>query len=228
MSLPKICLICFTDGRPDVLSKTLESFKRNLVTDDGESFYFDHTILSDDSGQAGVQRSLYGRFAVIDKHKDRIGYTKSMIRTWDLIPKDIDFVFHLEDDWVLERPVMIKDMIWILDQNKNMAQVVLKRDPVNSNEFAVGDMLLQHPEDFTDKSYESINWCEHNRYFSCNPCLYPGWVVEVGWPDCEYSEGNFMFRLREKYPNVLCSYLGKQRDVPLITNIGFHRAGWGY
>jgi len=101
----------------------------------------------------------------------------------------------------------------------------LKRQAVNDQEISVGGFMYQDPTSYEPYIHDNVKWLEHRKLFTLNPCLYPKWVVDlgwqVGWGEKEFSELLF------SDPYVKCAYLGHMEDPPLVDHIGHYRGdGW--
>lgn len=240
-----IALVVFTDGRWDVLEQTLVSAAENLYGD------ITHTMLVVDGihpdepvnravGQLSQAFPRAHLFTMI--HGERIGFGKTIQRAWAALPSfapECRFVFHLEDDFLINQPVDLPQMMALLDTNPHLVQISLKRQPWNDLEIAAGDFVALNPDDYEEHSsvlagggllppVQSVTWLEQRRFFTTNPSLYRRGLCDLGWPgDLEHSEGRFSHRLMEN-PDVKFGILGRKFDPPRVTHIGAHRIGTGY
>lgn len=146
---------------------------------------------------------------------------------WRLVRKqNWDYVFHLEGDFVFEKPVPLAGMIEILEHYPYLAQVALKRWPVNEMEIAAGGIVEARPErGWEEKQNGEKVWTE-GRFFTTNPCVYRTSLCERGWPTEPDSESAFMLKLLED-PDMRSAYWGPKFGEPMVRHIGEHR-GWGY
>ena len=211
-------LLVFTDGRADCLLRTIQSFELNL---NGQ---LNPLLMIDDSANPGYAEWLDSNFQdyLITHNSKRLGFAGAVQRGLSLLLKDTDYVFWLEDDFVLNRKVNIDEMTTILESHPYLAQVVLKRQPINSEERDAGDILALHPQDYIDKE----GWVEHSRNFSTNPNLTPYRITRLGWPNAPDSEKKFSQMLIKN--GYQFAYLGQKSDSPLVEHIGTERVGNGY
>lgn len=225
----KTGMFIFTDGRMEFLKRTLASFQANLI---GE---ISSVIMHDDSDNQHYAASLERQFVDFRgvpvqhmHHESRLGFGGSISRAWETAPALIDCWIHLEDDFLLNGPLELRYILTILQANPHLAQICLLRQPWNDRESAAGGIWQQFPEAFTERETNGQKWLEHQKWFSTNVCVYPKWVMQVGWPEGQYSEGMFGFKLFEKHPAARCAYYGAKTDPPRITHIGVGRVGTGY
>jgi Glycosyl transferase family 2 len=234
------CLLLFTDGR-EYLDKTLESFKRFLPWD------FDDIILTDDSGNQRYQDSLYAKMEKFCDgpvtylfHEERLGFARAIADTWKQIQPGIEWIFHLEDDYTLNRVLNLGDMIEIMKWNPHLVQLALMRQPWNEEEKRHGGIWQWHSTrgvEFTQKAMMGFaskpgarfEWYEHCGWMTTNPCLYPRWVADRGWPTDEGAGEGKMFRLMlQEDPQRRAAYFGNMQDRPMVEHIGHGRKGFGY
>lgn len=164
----------------------------------------------------------------IDDRDHRLGFAGAIQAGWDqALATDADWIFHGELDFTLNQPVDLHAMIALLERQPHLAQVVLKRQPVNHDERRAGGIVEQHPDDFTERTDGEATWTEHRRFFSTNPSVYPSALAALCWPQEKYSEGMFTHRLLRD-PHLRFAFWGRKFDPPLVHHIGDVRAGNGY
>jgi hypothetical protein len=164
----------------------------------------------------------------VDDREHRLGFAGAIQQGWrEALESGCDHVLHLEMDFTFREPVQLDAMCDLLDEHEHLAQVALKRQPVNAEEIAAGGIVEQHPEDFRQRVENGVIWTEHRRFFSTNPCVYATALCRHGWPQVEHSEGMFTHRLLAD-PDVRFAYWGGKFDAPLVEHIGHARSGTGY
>lgn len=202
-----------------------------VVISDGRDTYTNHCLASvgnlkaapsyvravdDSGGHSGV---VWPAGWDVVRHEERRGLAAAVQSAWAGLPPEVDYVFHLEADFVLPEPVDLEGMAGVLDANPMLANLVLKRQPGCPEEAAAGGIIECHPDDYTDRA----GWVEHRRCFSLNPCLIPRRVVDMGWPDS--NEAGQTQRLVEG--GWTFGFWGGRADPPKVCHIGTHRAeGW--
>ena len=93
---PLISVIVVTYHRVEALKRTLESLRRHVDVDDYE------LIVCDDGSPLAQRRQIRGLDVDRIGWNDRVGYGANV--NSGLRAARGEFVFHLEDDWVVKRP----------------------------------------------------------------------------------------------------------------------------
>lgn len=190
-----IVLGILTDGRDDLLAQCLASAREHLA---GQ---VDHVFVVHD-GLVG-RKGLAGAVQTVWAHAVGVG---------------ADYLFHLEDDFVFTGPVDVAAIVRVLDANRDVAQMLLKRQPLSEPELAGGDVLAGmrelEPHD---------GWVAQQHIFSLNPCLIPRRVLEQGWPRGNEAEMTGLLR-RDGWK---FGVWGDPGSPPMVTHLGETRsAGW--
>lgn len=228
------CLLIFTDGR-DYIWPTLHSFAFLM------RWKFDRIILTDDSANQEYHEKLLDKLRTFGNtgiemrfNSQRLGFAQTIAGAWQNIPRSIEWIFHLEDDFVLKRDLDLGRMIDVMSANTYLVQLALVRQPWNEEEKKHGGIWQWHSTrgvDFFQK-YMPIGrepWFEHMGWFTTNPCLYPRWVVDHGWPCNEGAgEGKLMRELLAEDSARRAAYWGDMQDNPIVEHIGYGRKGFGY
>ena len=101
-----VALMVITDGRWDYLQRTLESAAECL------DYPFSQRILVDDSGEkVGFCPTKFD----FVKNTPRRGLAGAIQSGWDALNANIDYVFHLEDDFIFPDHVDLEAMIELLE-----------------------------------------------------------------------------------------------------------------
>lgn len=213
-----VALVVVTDGRGEYLSQAIKSLRESLVP------WPEYRYIVDDSGNrlyAAMLRDLYGGEFGIAHHPEREGFVATVAHAWHTAVQlpDVEFVFHAEDDFTYNEPVDLERMIEILDENPHLAQLVLKRQPVNSDEEAAGDITRVRP----DLWQQHPTFTEYCWNFSTNPSLIPRHVLQTclrrGVGTAEMEITRFLQGLGYTF-----GYVGDLDDAPRVHHIGEHRA----
>lgn len=239
MSGDEVALLVITDGRVELLEQALASAASHLQP------YPTARYLFDDSGMPAYRDSLaraHPDFVHLNGGP-RQGFGGAIISAWAQLRERTDarWIFHLEDDFMFAQPVDLPAMIEVLSANPHLAQMALRRQPVNADEHAAGGIIEQHPDSYVPYSMTRSDgqgyhaWLEHVRFFTTNPSLYRADLCDAGWPQGRQSEGRMMFRLREAglpwgVPGeaVRFGYWGTRHEDPRCWHIGAARVGTGY
>lgn len=219
-----IQLLVMTDGRSIYLEPTLETAKELL---DGP---ISRRIIHDDSGSEEYGRWLnntYGRDWEIYSTGRRSGFGGAIISAWSLLD-ETPYVFHLEDDFVMNEPIDLFSMMTVLDNNPHLVQMALRRQPWNDQEKTAGGIVELDPDSFEEKTDGTNTWLEHRKFFTTNPSLYSrNLIIENPWPIGTNSEGRYGISLFQD-TNLRSGYWGPKVGQPKCTHIGEHRNGGGY
>jgi hypothetical protein len=226
-----ITLLVMTDGRHEYIERTLASAMLNLKGDVSLS------IIHDDSGDPEYNRWLHDRFPDYDLigGGERLGQAGAIRRAWRYLEEwDTNrFTFHLEDDFVFNRPVDLDELAEFLDQKWWLAQVALRRGRWGSE---AGGFVEDSPSAYIERTDSAQTWLEHRLYYTLTPHLYRARLRRVGWPEGPGGEVYFRDRLfREGLPwdvqgkHVQFAFWGGVVDgADAVTHIGERRMGHGY
>lgn len=207
----KIVLLVFANGREQLLARAIASAEQNLKC------YFDLKVIINDAPESNPQFPGY----ITSTSEKHLGYSRQIQRAWDGLPSDIDYVFHLESDFIFNEWIPVADMIKILERHPKLAQVALVRQAVNAEERAAGGVLEAHPERFIDCHWNGLDWLENNFVWTLNPCVYPAHITKFPYPIFDqwpWGEGQFSAFLRER--EYRFAYLGGWNQKPKVTHIG--------
>lgn len=160
-------------------------------------------------------------------HRENLGLAAAVNSAWGCVGSGIDYIFHMEDDFIFNEKINIKKMIHIIEAEPNITQVSLKRQPVSSEEIAAGGFMnFKTFEPIECKIYwggEELNWVEHRSFFTLNPSIIPKVIFEQGWP--EGNEAGMAERLYCEGSDYWGSYYGNLGSPPKVTHIGHYRSG---
>ena len=204
--MKKVALMVITDGRWDYLQRTLESAAEFL------DYPWHQRILVDDSGEETGFCPTKFDFV---KNTPRKGLAGAIQSGWDALDKDIDYIFHLEDDFIFLDHVDIDLMMELLEYEADLAQIALLRQPWSPEEQQAGGIYWVNPERFKQK----YGFVEQRHLFTFNPCLYPGTVAR------EYQAGLEAELTAELLKDGWrFGYLGELNNDPKTIHIGIRRS----
>lgn len=222
-----------TDGRGEFLDQCIGTWEQASGT-------FCAKVILDDSGDHAYRQSLVEKYGdeweVVSVGETRMGYVAAMREIRSIgIRSDAKFIFHLEDDFQLNRPVNIDSITELLDSNRNIAQMALVRQPWYANEIVHGGViqaLIEQGCRFQekikiDKDKKVVRWLEHRAVWTANPNVFSVEVARMDYPDVPYSESAFMRQLNTNTA-LVCAYWGTLSDEPYVTHIGDYRNGHSY
>lgn len=195
-----ICLLLISDGREDYLERTLDSIEAHLPE-------FSHVVHIDDT------------------HHE-LGFAGAIAEGWRRVREtDARWVWHAEQDFVLNQRVPLSAMTSVMDEHPHLVQLALLRQAVNAAEIAAGGVMQQHPGSYRAVEWNGYTWHEHRRFFTTNPSLYRAELCDRGWPRGPHSEGMFGLQLFNGDPTLRAAFWG---DGEWCEHIGQVRAGQGY
>jgi hypothetical protein len=222
-----IGLLVIDDGRKAYLEECVRALTNGLW----HAIPLARQILVNDSGDPEYHAYLveeYGHLFEIVSHDERRGLAAAIQTGWSRLQQRVnghmalDYIIHVEGDFKLPIRTPIYEMIDILEAKPSLAQLTLRRDNVNPAEDEAGSFIKQRPELYTQKE----GYIEQDNLFSLNPCVYPGWLMEIGWPD-NGGEREFTNKLHSINPELKFGIYGKIDDPPRCFHVGSKRSeGW--
>jgi len=165
---------------------------------------------------------------VVDDSDHQLGFTGAVAEGWrQALATGADYLFHAELDFTYNRPVPLAGMIDTLRTCPHLVQMALLRQPVNQQEIAAGGIIAMHlSEYYPRRQRRGHRWLEHRHNVTTNPSVWPRWVIELGWPQCERSEGVFGAELFASDSRLRAAYWGEGEEW--VTHVGHVRTGTGY
>lgn len=227
-----ITLLVMTDGRRECIARSLP---RALDMLEGP---ISNVVIHDDSADQAYHDWLYERFGgrgfTIVRTEERAGFGGAIRSAWSFL-RQFDhrpWVFHLEDDFLVQQRVDLRAMMRVLTWHREIVQMALLRQPVNEHEIAAGGIMQMHPQDYMRGPWTPCacgapdGWYEHRRFFTTNPSLYGRSLIHREWPDGKHSEGRFGLALFEEDPLAVSAFWGDGEEW--CEHIGAVRVGTGY
>ena len=136
----RILLGVIGNGRRELLEQTVASAESRLQGD------FLKKVMINDAPSPEYNQYLidtYGDEFIVINHQYNMGLSGSIITLWEYAQSiEADYIFHLEDDFTFNQKIYIDDLIWILKNKSHLAQIALKRQPVNSYFHLHFDLFL--------------------------------------------------------------------------------------
>jgi hypothetical protein len=220
--------------RPEIIRRTLSSFRRNLFNELGARLI----VNVDPVGPGSVEDTIGALFRYFTvkafRKPDEPSFPKAF--KWAWLTADAEYVFHLEDDWLLTRPVDIWKLISIL-QAPTIAAVRLPA-------FAAGPETMKNWNKlfrWTGRYYEPpegeewLGFCGHPTLFKgefvrrCAPL-----IDDTLNPEKQFHSGNPA--LNEEFRKWKYVVYGEPADPPTpplvldlgrpwMEQVGFKKAG---
>ncbi len=204
-----------TNGR-DCLRETLEAVKRYARPSPADLVLFDDSFFAREPDRLNT---LPWR---VIRSPESLGFCRATQELWTLASEPgPDYVFWIEDDILLRRPVLIEAMADVLAVHPKIAQMGLMRQPVNDREIAAGGVFELYREHYKEQS----GWLESTTNFSTGCFLARRqFMVDHPWPDYDDScEGRFSIDLLHRGFKFGVWGSGE----PWVKHVGI-RSGWGY
>jgi hypothetical protein len=219
-------LVVVANGRGALLEQTMAALDRNLTPRPPV------VLICDDSGDPAFAAWLRERWpqARIDAHR-HLGHGPAVRRAWDLA-RDLParWVFWMEEDMILDRPLDLRDPAGVLEVTPGLAQVVLNRNAHFPAEVAAGPTMIDRfdPATFQPMVTHGHPWLRHRAFYSLNPHIVPvPFLKGHRWPPVPNSEHRFSLGLFRD-PKVFVGLWGSRGDPPLVLHAGTERTGTGY
>lgn len=223
-----ITLLVMTDGRMRYLRETVAAAEApwklfGAVT---------RRLIHDDSGDPAFAKWLhkeYGdRFEIYSTGR-RSGFGGAIISAWEQLQSDNnEWIFHLEDDFIIQELIPLSEIITIMNRNPHIVQMALRRQPWNEQEKAAGGVVQLDPDSYTEVDNGLHTWLEHRNFFTTNPSLYRKSLLDYGWPTGNSSEGKFTHKVFNSDSSLVSGYWGGIDVKPQVIHIGDYRNGAGY
>jgi len=222
----KIDLLITTNGRKEYIVPTINSWK-NFID---ENVF--RKIIIDDSGSLEYREWLkdtFPDFEIIALGPINMGFS-FLMKSW-LVDLEFtsEYLLLLEDDFVLLEKIDTSKIFDILENNKNIIQLALKRQAWSHEEVIAGGMIerIFNGHNFTQKD----GWFEHREFFTTNPSFidierlrsYSKPIYEK--IDYLITEGEFGKILFQDNQNLYSAFLGKIFDSNKVEHIGHVRTG---
>jgi hypothetical protein len=159
--------------------------------------------------------NLYG-YKEIHLHRENLGLSATWTEFWNLIKdRNYDYVFHQEDDVEILEPVLVTDLIELLQKDPTISQVQLARQAWYQNETDP----IASADDFI---YKNFRYRKESVIFSPMASLYALDVTRIPYHD------HYDFNLNEgMIGKVLLDHYGRlsanvrnYRGRKIINHIG--------
>lgn len=212
MAAVNVALLYVCDGRTKYLQRCVESLQACC------DWPWAHVVVScDEPDPATLDKSvrLTGADVVVST-KERRGGAANIARAWRAIQHlgDVDFVFHVEEDFTFLAPVPVQGMLEAFVDDPWLAQMTLRRQPWGGE--GPGGYIGDNPDLYDDHG----GYLRHREGFWLNPTLYPVRVTFGGWPTNGH-EHHFTKRLLDE--GYSFGVWGERDDPPRVWHIGNER-----
>ncbi len=210
--------------RPDVIEKTLKSFTENLfvIPEDHRLIVNIDPVGDEETNESTINiiKKYFPKYIVFSP--DKPSFPKAVISVWNEV--ESKYFFHLEDDWILEKPLFLSELIKPLDTHNNIASVRLYKEkiPNNRQPTMFGCKYNYHDNyNYFNPIPGSNNW---KNQFGLNPVLIRKQFIDESLPLMEDNK-NPEKQFRENNPkmrNILNKWTFSVYGYP-----GMKRTVWG-
>ncbi len=210
-----IATVVVGDGRRPYLSQALASWE-SCVTNAS-----DYLIMANDEANSDYCDQLDAELPDWHLiHTGRVGLAGALCSAWcAALDTDFDYLLHCEEDFVFQSPVNALELAAILERQPHLAQISLKRQPVNGHEESMGGYIQCAPNAY----WQREGFIEHHVVFTFNPSLIPRRVVEL----CLDQPGD---GLERGFTDTLLDHgfsfgiFGQINDAPIVNHVGVQRS----
>ena len=162
--------------RHEILRKTLESFKKNLIKDAFVRILINVDPVGPDENHfdcIDVCLKTFLHMEVKYRAPEKPNFAEGFKWVWNEVRAN--FVLHLEDDWELLREIDLKDMIDMLNRHKNLA--LLRLPQFKSTEHSMKNWNLFFP--YNGEYFECPKELTIAAGFCGHPSLIKGEFVQA-------------------------------------------------
>lgn len=223
------CWFILGNGRGRYLERTVASWEANLH---GEP---DYKIIFDDSGNQEYREWLnnkFGdRFIIMPISETNVGHSEAINFIFKTLQQlKVDYALEVEEDWMLNRPLRVFEIIASMKKNKHITQMRIPRTiwyeyNGHTDDIEYGSLLKQY-SDIDTPTKSKGKWYEFRttRYFwSHNPSIFPVSICNVNYPHTGIgSEYDFGISLLEENEDYTFGYWAKNLYDSYVTHIGYH------
>lgn len=205
-------LTILTNGRRTCFARTVASLAEHLDPAPSSIYVFDDGAAT---GEIEVYDAMgrWGRMATYDSSAHALGQCAAMRNCMDAAAgSGHEWVLAWEDDVVLLRPLVIRDMVAVLETETHVAQMGLVRAPVGA-EIEHGGFIPKDPGWYDRRStgvpvpwaYEMrMPWIATRRNWQCAQALFSTWIPRTfpypTEPGCETDYGPTLLSSAEPTP----------------------------
>jgi hypothetical protein len=210
-------LTVLSSGRSLYLERALVAAARFLIPSPAAVYVYD------DGLEASAEAFAAFPDATVEGDPFRRGMCAAHTRCWEAAAaSELDWVFHLEEDFVLLRPTRVDAIADVLTRHPHLAQMALVRTPWG-REIEFGGYIPQMPGYYERCTDGTAEWIETTRnWATCPALLRTALTSEFAWsplPGCETEIGP---RIIASYPETKFGLWGG--GEPHAAHIGVERA----
>ncbi len=220
LARPRVALIVFSTNRYEYLELALDALARRV---DLGGCLVQRVLVDDwpagrDDARGAALAKKHG-FDRVVRHAENLGLGRTWRETWDWVRGDaaaVDWVLHLEEDAVFERPVVLRDVIAAYAAcPRPLTQVFFKRDVCYepSRDFIARIEAGEAGDDLPGPIGVS-----QNEYFVAMASVYPRLLVQRFVSDRDPHEHT----VRDYFARwgMASGMWGARGDAPTVRHVG--------
>jgi len=121
-----IDVLITASSRPSLISYCVESFRRGIFTRRPMRWLLhEDFVFPEESEKVLEWANSTGYFDIIECHRKNVGLGYSLYHMIPMLKSK--YTLYIQDDWELERPVDLDEIIWVMENNKNINLVVFNK-----------------------------------------------------------------------------------------------------
>jgi len=212
--------------RPKVIDRTLKSFTKHIFKNQKD---YRLIINIDPVGEDVKNNKIidicekYFEHLVIIEPKTP-SFSKAVIRVWKETKSE--YIFHLEDDWFLERDIDIKELIYQMNYDNNLACIRFYKEKIPETHFPTMFDCIYEYQPEKNLFFPMTGTCNSLNQFGLNPVLIRKKFIDESLlvmcnnknPEKQFRENN------PKMKNILKRWIfsiyGNPGDPRLVFDIG--------
>lgn len=224
-------------GRPEYVRRTLAAYAAFLTPAPSAVYVFD------DGGQTPLDTfdAWPGVPVKVESSQERVGRCAAHANLWRAAAaSDFDWVWTVEDDILLLRPLDLRDLADLLDEEPTLAQVALVRCPWGMEVAHGGYIPMRADQGFAwyerretlrvasvvhhpaDEPWPSWEWIASTTDWTSSPALLSTSLTrKVKWPDEAGCEATLGPAIQALCPDAVSGYWGW--GEPWVAHIGMER-----
>lgn len=224
MKMENIDITMTATIRPAILKNTLDSFYKNMFYKNFERF---NLIINIDPVGDKVKSKEVLKICRSYFSKDKISvmfpvipaFPQAVLNVWGQVKSD--WIFHLEDDWILNRKIDIDDMISILKDYKELACLRLYKSKIPKGKRPI---FFKSRYSYNKRGFYISE--DKKRQFGLNPVLIRRKFLKEALPlmvNHKNPEKQFRYsniKMREVLMRWSYAIYGSPGNKALISDIG--------
>lgn len=224
--MKKVAVLFFSTSRYEYLFPMLESFEKNVDFEGTEVYkiFIDDYPKNRDDYFIDYIKTKY-KIDNMVLNEENLGYSVSWGKAWSLIPDDVDYIWHQEDDMEILEKVNILEMINIMENSPTeLYQLFLKRNICyeGDNDFVRQIETGKIGTEITVNEKHIVTF--RSQWFIAHPGLYPKWVTQLKYP-FNPQEGILPPTILQHKPNSYAAIYGNRLDTNRILHLGEYSQG---